>query len=85
MSINDNVFSGYFVVSDDMVILPERIKDFDKTSIWMPNMIIANLTTGKCSKTLLIQTYVRIVIYFLFGNDMQLNLSWPEENIVSLC
>ena len=50
MSVNDNVFSGYFVVSDDMVILPERIKDFDKTSIWMPNMITANLTAGKCLK-----------------------------------
>ena len=54
MTINDNVFSGYFVVSDDMVILPERMKEYDKTSIWMPNMIIANLTTGKYSKTLLI-------------------------------
>ena len=45
---NNTEFAGYLIIADDMVILPERIKHADKSSIWASDEIhIASLKTGK--------------------------------------
>ena len=49
MTFNNNTeFTGYLIIADDMVILPERMKHGDKSSIWASDEInIASLKTGK--------------------------------------
>ena len=48
MTFNNTEFTGYLIIADDMVILPERIKYADKSSIWVSDEInIASLKTGK--------------------------------------
>ena len=47
-SQNNSEFSGFLIIADDMVILPERIKYADKSSVWVSDVInIACLKTGK--------------------------------------
>ena len=47
-SKNNSQFSGFLIIADDMVILPERIKYADKSSVWASDEIsIACLKTGK--------------------------------------
>ena len=73
-SQHDGVFSGYLVVADDMVILPERIKNFDKTLIWIPPMEIADILTGKYSNRLLNFAGAVLTFMFLFNGFRNLTL-----------
>ena len=47
---NESHFSGYLVVADDMIILPNRIAKLDRKLSWMNNIRIGSLETGEYLK-----------------------------------